>query len=508
MAASALGGAAVAEAEVIPRWEWRVFGTEYASAERAFAALPAGPVEETDEIYLVGAAENNVKIRNGLLDVKLLREVDPDGLQRWEPVLKRAFPVPHVEVKAVLDALGVAAFAASRDAYTVEEFLAGVTEGGPAVRVVRLHKRRTRYALPGCKAEIADIDTDTHSVRTIAVESEDASAVIRAVRELGLGDSANTSYQRGLAALVDEAACYAVIDIGTNSVKFHIGSRDAGGAWRTLVDRAEVTRLGQGLSEVGSIQPEPLDRTIAAIEGMVEEAGRHQVREIAAVGTAGLRMAGNRDEVTATISARTGLTIEVISGAEESRLDHLAVQAGLDVGNGSVTVFDTGGGSSQFTFGRSSDVDQRFSLPVGAVLYTERFGLAGVVEPGVLNAAQAAISADLSRLDGRPRPDLLVGMGGALTNLTAVKLGLTSYDPERVHGTVLDRAEIERQIELYRSRDADSRRQIDGLQPNRAEVILAGACIVRTVLEKLDRQDLVVSDRGIRHAVLRDRFGR
>jgi exopolyphosphatase / guanosine-5'-triphosphate,3'-diphosphate pyrophosphatase len=90
--------------------------------------------------------------------------------------------------------------------------------------------------------------------------------------------------------------------------------------------------------------------------------------------------------------------------------------------------------------------------------------------------------------------------------MMAVKLGLASYDPDRVQGAVLDRAEVERQIELYRSGDAQARRGILGLQPKRAEVILAGACIVRTVMEKLGQQTLTVSDRGLRHGLLVDRF--
>jgi Ppx/GppA phosphatase family len=94
-----------------------------------------------------------------------------------------------------------------------------------------------------------------------------------------------------------------------------------------------------------------------------------------------------------------------------------------------------------------------------------------------------------------------------VTNLTAVKHGLATYDPSVVQGTVLDRAEIDRQIELYRSQDADARRAIVGLQPKRAEVILAGACIVRTVMEKLGKDSLTVSDRGLRHGVLAERFG-
>jgi exopolyphosphatase/guanosine-5'-triphosphate,3'-diphosphate pyrophosphatase len=84
---------------------------------------------------------------------------------------------------------------------------------------------------------------------------------------------------------------------------------------------------------------------------------------------------------------------------------------------------------------------------------------------------------------------------------------LATYDPAVVQGSVIDRAELDRQIELYRSRDADARRAIVGLQPKRAEVILAGACIVRKVMEKLGKDRFTVSDRGLRHGVLAERFG-
>ncbi len=98
-------------------------------------------------------------------------------------------------------------------------------------------------------------------------------------------------------------------------------------------------------------------------------------------------------------------------------------------------------------------------------------------------------------------------MGGAVTNLAAVKHELATYDSEVVQGTVLDRAEIDRQIELYRTRTADERREIVGLQPKRAEVILAGALVVRTVMDKLGKDALTVSDRGLRHGLLVERFG-
>jgi exopolyphosphatase/guanosine-5'-triphosphate,3'-diphosphate pyrophosphatase len=98
-------------------------------------------------------------------------------------------------------------------------------------------------------------------------------------------------------------------------------------------------------------------------------------------------------------------------------------------------------------------------------------------------------------------------MGGAITNMTAVMLGLETYDPDAVHGSVLTSGEVDRQIELYRSSDAEARRAIVGLQPKRADVILAGAIVVRTVMDKLGAAALTVSDRGLRHGVLVERFG-
>jgi exopolyphosphatase / guanosine-5'-triphosphate,3'-diphosphate pyrophosphatase len=103
-------------------------------------------------------------------------------------------------------------------------------------------------------------------------------------------------------------------------------------------------------------------------------------------------------------------------------------------------------------------------------------------------------------------PDAVIGMGGTVTNLAAVRHGLTTYDPDVVQGTVLDLAEIDRQIEQYRQRDAAQRREIVGLQPDRADVILGGACIVRAVLEGLGHSSLTVSDRGLRHGVFAERF--
>jgi exopolyphosphatase/guanosine-5'-triphosphate,3'-diphosphate pyrophosphatase len=501
-------GMIVPSAVIISRWEWRVFGKGFGAAEDVFAGLTPGPAEESDELYFLTGEDATVKVRDDLLDVKLLREADADGLERWEPVLKLPSPLSAVDVSGVLDALGVVPPPLTRNTYTFDQFFTELVAPSREVRAVPVHKRRERYALDGCKAEIADVVAAGRAMRTIAVESEDQAAVVAAVRRLGLDTDVNTSYPRGLASHVDAGPeRYAVIDVGTNSVKFHVGERDADGTWRAVADRAEMTRLGADVGDDGAISDEPLRRTVAAIADMAEETRRLGVRATAAVGTAGLRAARNRSEVLAAIRDGAGVAVEVIPGEEEGRLAYLAARSGLGVADGSVVVFDTGGGSSQFTFAHGTDVEDRFSVPVGAVRLTERFGLAGAVAPEVLSEALAAIAAALSRIDGRPAPNALVAMGGTVTNLTAVKFGLATYDADAVQGAVLDRTEIDRQIELYRSRDAGARREIVGLQPNRADVILAGACIVRTVMEKLGRDSLTVSDRGLRHGLLIDKFG-
>ncbi|MGH8951789.1 MAG: Ppx/GppA family phosphatase, partial [Acidimicrobiia bacterium] len=357
-------------------------------------------------------------------------------------------------------------------------------------------------------AELTDLSADDWATRTVAVESADRAAITSAIRELGLSSHENACYGRGLTCLLGLApARFAVIDVGTNSVKFHIGGHHEDGTWSRVADRAEVTRLGEGLDESGEIQREPMERTAEAISGMVEEARRSGVLVIDAVGTAGLRMARNRDAVLSRFHERAGIGVDVISGEEESRLAYLAATSELAQSEGSAVVFDTGGGSTQFTFGRGGVVDERFSVDVGAVPYTERFGLDHAVTAQVVQEALAAISHGLSRIKGRQTPDELVAMGGAVTNLAAISHSLVEYDADVVQGTILGLDEIDRQIELFRSMDSESRRSIVGIQPDRSEVILAGACIVRTVMEELGCNELTVSDRGLRHGILRERLG-
>ena len=492
---------------IVPRWEWRTFGSDFGTAEDVFAALEPTAVQESDEVYLRTGSGPIVKIRDGLMDVKVLQAVSPEGLEQWVPVMKEGFPLSAEDVAKVFVMLEIAIPPLHRDSYTLDQFLTEVLESHPEVSAVPIHKRRVRYTLDGCMAEVTDLLVDGVPMRTIAIESEDPNKVIAAVNSAGMQDLVNHNFVRAMTAILgDQAARYAVIDVGTNSVKFHVAEQSADGNWTAVVDRAELTRLGEGQVPDGPISDDAMERTGQAIAEMVDEARQNRARAIVLVGTAALRTASNRDEVIDHIRKRSGFTVDAISGEEEARLAYLAVKVELGLDRGSLVVFDTGGGSSQFTFGEGDDVVERFSVPVGAVRYTETFGLDDVVGPDVLASALEAIADDLSAIDGRPPPEALVAMGGAVTNITAVYHGLATYDPDVVQGTILDRDEIDRQIEMYRTQDAEARRSIVGLQPKRADVILAGCCIVHTVMEQLGQETLTVSDRGLRHGLLRERF--
>ncbi len=486
---------------IVPRWEWRAFGDEFGEAERRLAAGQHDALEESDEAYIISAARDaSVKLRAGVLDVKRLEQIDDAGLEQWRPVLKGSFPMSPTDIATIKAALGVHV---DISVDTLDELLAAE----PGVMALDVHKRRARSTYGGCMAELTEFTTSHGATRTLAVESTDRAQLLVALHDLGLDARPNICVARGLKALVGlDGDRYGVIDVGTNSVKLHVAERVAGQGWQTLADRAEITRLGEGLEAGGSLGAEPMRRTVEAIAAMAREAAAQRARAVLAIGTAGLRTARNADAFLAAVREQTGVVVEVLTGDDEARLAARAATDGLPARPGTSVIFDTGGGSSQFTFARDGTLQERFSVDLGAVRLTRDFGLADAVPATRVDEACSAIAGELIRLNGRARPSLIVGIGGAMTNLAAVRHGLRSYDPELVQGTVLDTGEIDRQITLFRTLDATARAALPGVQPARAEVILAGACIVRTVLRMLGGDAVVVSDRGLRHGVLAERF--
>jgi exopolyphosphatase/guanosine-5'-triphosphate,3'-diphosphate pyrophosphatase len=188
---------------IIPRWEWRTFGESFGESDDRFAALEPSGVQESDEVYLLSpVTDENVKIRDLLMDIKTLKQVNADGLEQWTPVMKGAFPLPAAQVKRVFDALGVSSPPLARGEYSLEQFVAELAEPGGHLRVVQVRKKRVRYKVDGCMSEVTEVIADGKKTRTVAIESEDATRVIATVRSLGLDRFENICYPQGLKQLV------------------------------------------------------------------------------------------------------------------------------------------------------------------------------------------------------------------------------------------------------------------------------------------------------------------
>ena len=176
---------------VVPRWEWRTFGERFGGAEEQLTALTPDSVKESDEMYLLSLeSDASVKVRDGLLDVKRLEQVDADGLEQWRPVMKAEFPLAAGDVASVLAALGIEGANLAREAYTLDQLLDDVVDRSDVLRAVDVHKHRRRYALGGCMAELTDVRAGSHSTRTIAIESDRSGARRRDSARPGLHGAA------------------------------------------------------------------------------------------------------------------------------------------------------------------------------------------------------------------------------------------------------------------------------------------------------------------------------
>ena len=297
----------------------------------------------------------------------------------------------------------------------------------------------------------------------------------------------------------------AVIDVGTNSIKFHAARKKADGSLETVLDQNDIARLGEGLRETGLIAPEALEQNALSVAAFAEKA-----RELGAVpeivGTMALRTAKNADAFVKRVKELTGLDLRVIPGEEEARLSYLAVLSGLPLDGGDLVTFDTGGGSTEFVYGRGAEMLRKFSVPLGAVRITEEFFADDPVRPGSVDAAMDEIRKSLTGGGVLGSPEVIVGMGGTVTSLASVKFKMETYDPDVVQGSVLTLTELKEMAAMFASMTLEERKGVTGLQPKRADVILAGTCIVCAILDLLGASSFTVSDRGLRHGLAYELF--
>ena len=299
-------------------------------------------------------------------------------------------------------------------------------------------------------------------------------------------------------------AIAAAIDIGTNSTKTTLA--DLSGGIRILDEASEVTRLGKGVDESGRLRPEAMEKTLAAVVRFAELARERGAERIVVIGTSALRDAANGAEFTDAVRDGTGLTVEIISGDREAELAYLAVRSDETLGvaaDASLVVFDVGGGSTEVTLGRGMDVEAHRSLDIGAVRITERLLHS---DPPTKRELDEAVDLARSAAAEAPSPvgaTRCVGIGGTLVNIAAIRGG--GADP---HGRVLSRRDVDDICGRLASLTVDQRRNVPGLEPARADVIVGGIVIVAAIMERIGVLEVGVSTRGLRFGVLAEIAGR
>ena len=202
--------------------------------------------------------------------------------------------------------------------------------------------------------------------------------------------------------------------------------------------------------------------------------------------------------------------MRVISGNEEAAYSFLAVQKGLALAGQELVVVDIGGGSTEFIRGNDLGVSQTLSVDVGSVRLTERFLRSDPVRAEECATTIAAIDRELTPLRdewlARPSALTLVGIAGTFTTLAAVEKKLTRYSHGEVHGSTLTLSEVRRQVKLFQEKSVAERKTIPGLEPKRADVILAGAYLIERIMTLFRAEQVVVSDQGVRYGLLHERL--
>jgi len=292
----------------------------------------------------------------------------------------------------------------------------------------------------------------------------------------------------------------AAIDIGTNTVLLLVAERDAEGKLVAVEEHATITRLGQGVDKTRTLAPDAVERTNACLDRYAEIVTRLGVTRTDVVGTSAMRDAGGGDAVRDHVKARFGVAARTISGDEEARLTFAGALSGLSLPEGRVVVFDIGGGSTEVVDGDRSTRAITFahSYDVGSVRLTERHVTSDppndVDRAAIARSAADAFASVPDAVRGAP----VVGIAGTITTLAAVSLGMETYDSARVHGLTLPLAELERVVDVLARAPLEQRRRIAGLEPKRADVIVAGGLVALAFLRHVGASSVTVSDRGVR----------
>jgi exopolyphosphatase/guanosine-5'-triphosphate,3'-diphosphate pyrophosphatase len=296
----------------------------------------------------------------------------------------------------------------------------------------------------------------------------------------------------------------AAIDVGSNSVRQIVADVTAEGGITVVDEMKAAPRLGADVDETGVLGTQAMQAAAEAIGRMATLARQLGAHRIDAVATSAVRDAANSSEFLARVRQEAGITLRIIDGTDEARLSYLSALAHFDLGQGRTVVMDIGGGSLELAMAADGVLDNLVSLPYGALRSTERY-----LREGATHKALAKLRRDVRRelRDILPRRDWrgaqLIGSGGTFTNLAGIHLSRRGIVTARnVHATVVPRVDVEHILDALAAMPPEERRTMPGLNPERADIIVAGIAVAAEVLARIEAKEVTVSRYGIREGLL------
>jgi exopolyphosphatase / guanosine-5'-triphosphate,3'-diphosphate pyrophosphatase len=296
----------------------------------------------------------------------------------------------------------------------------------------------------------------------------------------------------------------AAIDVGSNSVRLVVAEVLPTGGYRVLDEERENTRLAAALTKTGRLDPKAADATVTTLRNFLSIANGYGVSQVRAIGTSALRDAEDGHEFCDRVRKGLKLSIEVISANEEARLAFLSVARAFDISGRKVAVADIGGGSTEIVLASSGLVDQVYETKLGVVRVAEECEVTGKSTAKQVSGMRGFVDRALRKEIGKLPfvPDMLFGTGGTFTALASIIMAQQGVSGQPMWGYRVTRAQIRHLLSDLASMSLAERCKVQGLSPQRADIIVAGLGIIECVMRELRVNVVQVHTRGVRDGLL------
>lgn len=303
------------------------------------------------------------------------------------------------------------------------------------------------------------------------------------------------------------------IDLGTNSVRLLVVRLNTNGSYTLLTQQKEVIRLGEGEYPANRLTITAIERAISVITKLIELAKSRGVEEFVAVATSAAREAENGEELCLHIEDLTGIRIHIISGTEEARLIWLGVSSGIDIRDEKALFIDIGGGSTEIIVGDQHEPSILRSLKLGAIRTTGTLinpEKDGKISPDTLKQVRRHIEHEIVHIAKQIRVLYVTkafGSSGTILTLETIASSYKPFQSTHVSG-FLGTDELEAMISYLSGLPLEARKDVQGLNPERADIIVAGALILHEILKATKISGIFVSNRSLRDGLLVDYISR